>query len=582
MINMKYSIYKVNCNNYSDVTDSKIYHYLSVVASKLEDLFSYEIRHSIAIDRLMQTINREGNDVEIRIISLIKRDEASKMFALSSDRKRILYTPQRADEKRLYKHEAELILEFRKDGQRTIRKYQLKGKYLNMHIDYKSSTAYIGNDIRTLKYVVANQELMNVRLLDDINSYNEKLKLCERKLNIDLNKHKLQVDSITIVDSEVRISNGVLNCSSKLCKWRLKNNVYNFIWIYKSKKYTSLELDAVFIREEIVDFFSCKEEEKAACLIGCASVKGKKQVDKIALKNCIFKLKDMNRNCETYILNSNATENLIMKNDFYDSNRVLKFQGGQLSVQVLLLRNSFNNQSTMERNILTVIPSKDRGKIIINEVEIKSTMNMELLRLKAVEVGEALLSLKKGSWGNNFKAGCTIDIFGDERGTLHKCLKFEEDKWCEKLPPRLLPDRVNNDMQHYISISFRPQKVWSDNITKIIVLNSRGRVLNKDQYHVDGIRGIITIYNVSYDKTGKPSFEGLLEPGLNYIMVKAKDFEDNWLCQVIRPIQVIEVKNGIGKVVTKILDKGLYKLKAAVISNGKKIEIESPVNIKIR
>ena len=114
------------------------------------------------------------------------------------------------------------------------------------------------------------------------------------------------------------------------------------------------------------------------------------------------------------------------------------------------------------------------------------------------------------------------------------------------------------------------------------MLNSRGRVLGRDQYQVDGERGIITLYNVHFDKVGRPYFEGLLETGINYVLIKAKDFEDNWLCQDIRPIQIVEVKNGIGKAVTKIMDKGSYKLKAALISNGRKIEIKRPVKIEIR
>ncbi|HCW03124.1 MAG TPA: hypothetical protein DGK91_00430 [Clostridium sp.] len=73
-----------------------------------------------------------------------------------------------------------------------------------------------------------------------------------------------------------------------------------------------------------------------------------------------------------------------------------------------------------------------------------------------------------------------------------------------------------------------------------------------------------------------------METGINYVLIKAKDFEDNWLCQDIRPIQIVEVKNGIGKAVTKIMDKGSYKLKAALISNGRKIEIKRPVKIEIR
>lgn len=562
-------------------TTYRIYDDLNAAASKLDNLFAYELRASIILDSLIKIVNREVSDIVIRIISLMNRDSTSNVFILSPDKKRIIYSPQRADEIRLNKHEAELILELSKEGHTVVRQYLLKGKYLNMHIDYETKSAFIENDIRALKFTLASPELLNIKLLDDIDIHNENIKLYERKLNIDLNKHRLYVDRITIVDSELRICNGVLGCCRDLRKWKLKNNEYNFIWIKKSKKYTSLELEAVSVSDEIIDYISSDLEEKTACLIGCSSEKGKGQVDKITVRKCFFKLKGMTKTCQIYILNSNAKKNIIIKNDFYDSNKVLKFKGEDDPIKALVLGNSFNNPSKMVRNIITVVPNKDRGYVIINGTKIERVINMELLRFRAIEVGEVLLSYKKGK-ENDFSEGCSIDIYSDESGLFINRLKFQEGRWCEKTPPRLMEDRVNNDMQHNIKISFRPYKEWSDNILKIIVLNSRGRVLNKEQYHVDGIRGIITIYNVFFDKSGRPYFEGLLEPGRNYIMIKARGFEDNWLCQSIRPIQVIEVKNGIGKAVTKIMDRGLYNLKAAVISNDKKIVLKRPVELKIR
>ncbi|NLZ47553.1 MAG: hypothetical protein GX895_01990 [Clostridiales bacterium] len=560
-------------------TISKIYNDLNVAAQNLDNLFAYELNQSIGLEEMKKIANREVSEVEIRIISLINKDDTSNIFILSSDKKRIIYTAKRADEKRLHKHEAELILELSKEGHKVVRQYLIKGKYLNMYINYETKRALIENDIRALKFAIANTDLMNIRLIDDIYGHNEKIKLNQRKINIDLNKHRLHVDSITIVDSEVRISNGILDCCRDLGKWRMKNNEYIFIWIKKLQKYTSLELEEVVVSKEGLGYISGHLEEKVACLIGCSSKKDQVQIDKIAIRKCFFKLKGK---AQTYILNSNAKDNLIIKNDFYDSDKVLKFRGEYQWIGVLILGNYFNNVSRKIRNIITVIPNKDRGYVNINGAKIQRVNNAEMLRLNAIELGEALLYFKKKCNENTFEDECIIDIYGDERGAFIKSLKYQEGRWREKIPPKLIPDSVNNDMQHYISIGFRPQKEWTDNIKKIIVLNSKGIVLGKGQYHIDEIRGLITIYNVFFDKNGRPYYKCLLEPGVNYIVIKAKDFEDNWICQTIRPIQIVEVKNGMGKAVTKIIDRGVYELKAAVISNDDKFVIERPVKIKIR
>lgn len=579
---MKNIINSTRALDFGKEISCEIYDDLNTAASKLDSFFANELRSSITIDRLLKIINREVANVKVQILALINKDKDSRIFTLSSDKQKIIYTPQRADEKRLFKHEAELILKLSKEGHTVVKEYLLKGKYLNMYINYETKKAFLENDIRALKYAIANPELISIKLLEDIYGHNEKVKLSQRKLDINLNGHSLHIDNITIVDSEIRIVNGELYCCKDLCKWKLKNNEYNFIWIKKSKNYTSLELESVFVNEKNLNHLSGELRYKDVNLIGCYLGKGKLQVDRIMLSRCSFKLKTTTNACETYILNSNAKENIIIKNDFYDSNRVLQFKGREEPVRVHILGNSFRNLSSRVRNIITVVPDKASGYVSINGVKIESAINMEILKLMAIEAGEALLDIKKEKLKNDFDENCSIDIYVDERGSLIKSIKFQEGRWGEKVPPRLIPDRINNDMQHYIRIGFRPLKQWSDNITKIIVLNSRGRVLNREQYHIDGINGVITIFNVFFHKDGRPYFKGLLEPGINYIMIKAEDFEDNWVCQVIRPIQVIEVKKGIGKAVTQITDEGLYKLSAAVISNGRKIVLDRPVEIKIR
>ena len=57
-----------------------------------------------------------------------------------------------------------------------------------------------------------------------------------------------------------------------------------------------------------------------------------------------------------------------------------------------------------------------------------------------------------------------------------KVWAFKMDDGGRKYHLAFIADRVNNDMQHNILIRFTPQE-WSDNITKIIVLNSREEYL---------------------------------------------------------------------------------------------------------
>lgn len=564
------------------VNRSRIYDDLNFAAKNLEDFFAHEVRCSIRLDRLSQIVNRDISGVKVQIVNLLRKDKESKTFTLSSDKETIMYRSQRADENNLYNHEGELILALTKEGHRIVRRYGLKGKFQNMYINYEKKLALVENDIEALKYAIANPEIIDIKLLENICSDSEKIKLWRRKVHINLNRHRLALGSIIITDSELYISNGVLDCSRDLRNWIFNNNEYNFIWTNKWKKCTSLYLEDVFVSEDKLTDISSDPGGKAAVLIGSLSREGKEQVDRIMIKKSFFKLKAETKACETYILNTNGKENIIVKNNFHDSDKVIKVKGGEEPVFAIVLANLFNNISTKLRNIITVVSSRNRKYPMINGTSVESGQSMEKLKFNALEVGEALLYFRNKGNENDFAEGCTIEIYGDESGNFNKSLSFQNGRWREKVPPSLIADRVNNDMQHNILIRFTPQKEWSDNITKIIVLNSRGRVLGRDQYQVDGERGIITLYNVHFDKVGRPYFEGLLETGINYVLIKAKDFEDNWLCQDIRPIQIVEVKNGIGKAVTKIMDKGSYKLKAALISNGRKIEIKRPVKIEIR
>ena len=56
-----------------------------------------------------------------------------------------------------------------------------------------------------------------------------------------------------------------------------------------------------------------------------------------------------------HILNTNGKENIIVKNNFHDSDKVIKVKGGEEPVFAIVLANLFNNISTKLRNIITVV-----------------------------------------------------------------------------------------------------------------------------------------------------------------------------------------------------------------------------------
>ena len=143
-----------------------------------------------------------------------------------------------------------------------------------MYINYEKASLS-GKWYRGLKVCIANPEIIDIKLLENICSDSEKIKLWREKVHINLNRHRLALGSIIIIDSELYISNGVLDCSRDLRNWIFNNNEYNFIWTNKWKKCTSLYLEDVFVSEDKLTDISSDPGGKAAVLIGSLSREGR-------------------------------------------------------------------------------------------------------------------------------------------------------------------------------------------------------------------------------------------------------------------------------------------------------------------
>nr|WP_276575908.1 Ig-like domain-containing protein [Oceanirhabdus seepicola] len=148
-------------------------------------------------------------------------------------------------------------------------------------------------------------------------------------------------------------------------------------------------------------------------------------------------------------------------------------------------------------------------------------------------------------------------------------------------PPELIPDTTDNDMMHPIEISFEPMKIWTDNIEQIKVENTQDRVLDESQYEINDDSGKITIKNVEYADNGMPVYTGILDVADNTIIVKAREFEDAEVNQVIKPNQIIDVVHGSGDGIFRVCRIGDYIIRAKVISPGENSEIEINNSINI-
>ncbi|KGM94405.1 hypothetical protein IRP63_04840 [Clostridium botulinum] len=148
-------------------------------------------------------------------------------------------------------------------------------------------------------------------------------------------------------------------------------------------------------------------------------------------------------------------------------------------------------------------------------------------------------------------------------------------------PPIINPDNNDNDMEHYIVLTFIPNVDWSKNIEDILVENSIKRQLQSHDFKIYHEEGKIIIYNVKFQENGAPIYQDILQPGNNTISIISNGYKIVKVVQYIKAIQVIEVKNGHGKAITRIEDRGKQNLYCKVISDSNKYNIDTPGKIKI-
>lgn len=546
--------------------------------------FIKEIDHDITINELMEICG--NSDINIYISDLQKEVSESNVFNLNLKEQNIKYTALEPDADRIYMQEAVMTIAlWCKEKNYIYKCVPIKGKYLYMNIDYEDSSLYMQNYYSVLKYAFAQNYLNKIVLVENISVDNFNLYIENKNLNIDLNGKTFLLNNINILDSCVKIKNGIIVPTDKINKWNsLDGNISSrcFVRIEGKSIDTKFYCENLTIPNINMDFSYLPEGSTNTILFYIGDNSGHSKVKKIYFKGCSLEIKKQsigNRdNGEPYILDTFADNNILYYNHFNESYKCIKVNGCSKRhyVNLQMLSNNFSNVTEINNSVLTLVPYRNSLGIVVNDVEFKPNLKETDIE----ENMERLLELSSMTL-NAFGQGSCADFWQNEEGKLIKIAIYINGQWQIKDIPKVIPDSENNDMEHVICMSFKANIVWSANITEIRIINTEDRILQSYQYSVDEDLGKIYIYNVILNDEKLPIYQGLLEPGSNKIIIKSKYFNDIEINQIIKPIQIVEVVNGIGKAITRIENIGSNIISVKLILNTGGLNIGNPVEINI-
>lgn len=545
--------------------------------------FIKEIDFDITINKLLEICSNEN--IEIYISDLQKVVPESNVFNLNIEGQTIKYTALQPNADSIYMQEAVMTI-ILSDEQNFIYKcVPIKGKYLYMSIDYEDSCLYIQNYYSALNYAFTQNYLGKIVLMENISVDNFNLYIENKNLNIDLNGKVFLLNNINVLDSCVKIKNGVIVPTNKISKWNsVDENISSrcFAKVNGKSIYTKFYCENLSIPNVNMDFSNLSEGSTNTILFYIGNNSCYSKVKEVYFKGCSLEIKKQsigNRdNGEPYILDTFAENNILYYNHFNESYKCIKVNGCSRwhYVNLQMLSNNFSGVKEISNSVLTLIPYRNSLGIFVNDVEFKPNLEEAELEKKMKD----LLDLSSITL-NAFGQGACAEFWQNEGGELIEIAIYINGQWQIKDIPEVIPDTENNDMEHVICMNFKPNIMWSSNITEIGIINTEDKVLQSYQYSVDEDLGKIYVYNVILNDEKLPIYQGLLEPGSNKVIIKSKYFNDIEINQIIKPIQIVEVVNGIGKAITRIENIGPNIISVKLILNTGGLNIGDPIEVNI-
>ncbi|GAA0740146.1 hemoblobin-interacting domain-containing protein [Clostridium oceanicum] len=522
-------------------------------------------------------------NINLNIYKLIKLNPYSNMFNLNERKDMLLYSEKEPNISNPDSHIFILIFKIYYKDLYFYKSVILKAKYLYLQIDYESHQCIIENNINTLNYVFNQNWINNIKLKENINITNFSLNINRRNLIIDLNNNSFLLNNIVISDSKTVIKNGTIYLNSiDLWNKHTRNDITNksFVKVFS----TNLKSILKCLNIKILDFsYNVKLSPSDNIFLFYIGDSTSSNMIDFKLKNSIISINNNTMN-NYYLINTFAKNNYIYNNSFYGFKNFIKIQSldNCSYCNSYLSENDFSKSIENNTNILELIPFKNSKGININDEKIPSDLDKKEMKKILLQIGYSLTEGSTKTKPNIINKGSRIKLYKNQYCISYVILIYDGISWVEKLiPPVLSPDTTYNDMSHVIIITFPPDKVWVNGLISIEIINSSTHLLKNNEYHIDNNLGKLSIKNVILNEYEIPLYQGLLEPGINKIIIKSKNYDTAKTIQIIKAIQIVEFKNGIGKAITRINKEGINHIKASLISNKEKIDLGSPIKVDI-
>lgn len=564
------------------------------VSTKLQMIFIPEITANILYEYIQSIANQVDSNVIVTIRNITNLVQNSGAFTLNNVSQSIDFKEQVANKDSIDLNKAILSIDLSKGSENLQKNFLLKGKYEDMTINYESQSCIVdGNTLNLMEYVVQDKNISTVQFNNDMNFWGYNLKIANRNLVMNLNNHYLNLDSMWLQDGEINIENGVINVQNNMDNWGNYANVLSFITVVKDSLYTSVNLNSMIIKASNIIAGVNMNSSIKATLISTINNKSNlnNNVDILNLYNCTLQVDKndahTNNNIDVYGINTSSISNMMDGCTLIGMFNGIRIQNNVSSIFMknAFSQNNFQNNSSKGFRVIEAIPYKGCNGVV-NGTNVNSNATEDEVLANLYAMCNALIETRGYLKANIFNEGSLATLVNDESRIIIKELVYENGKWVESQgggldAPVINPDTTNNDMMNNIVLTFIPNNQWASNIQQISVKNSKNTVLTPDKYSIDNNKGEITIFNVKVNENDIPIYQGILEPSNNIISVYSSNYKVAKVTQFIKSIQIVEMKNGEGKAITRIEGQGQKNLSGYVISGDNKYKIGKDKQINI-